>query len=200
MDITAFYKLSYGLFVLTAKDGEKDNGCITNTVMQISQEPLTLAITVNKDNYTNEMIQNTGKFNVSVLSESADFSLFEHFGFASGRDTDKFASFSDAKRAENGVLYITKNTNAYFSCKVLQSVDCYTHTVFIAEVTDTKVLSDENSMTYEYYHKNVKPQPQKTENTAWVCKICGYRYEGEELPADFVCPWCKHPASDFEKV
>jgi len=200
MDNTAFFKLSYGLFVLIAKDGEKDNGCIINTVMQVSQNPDTFAISVNKENYTNDMIAKTGEFNISVLSESADFGIFKHFGFSSGRDTDKFADFPDAKRAENGILYITKNTNAFFTCKVIEKIDCYTHTVFIAEVTDAETLSDENSMTYDFYHKNVKPQPQKSEKSAWVCKICGYKYEGEELPADFVCPWCKHPASDFEKI
>ncbi len=200
MDNTALLKLCYGLFILTAKDGEKDNGCVTNTVMQITQNPITVAISVNKENYTNDMISQTGEFNISVLSESADFGIFEHFGFVSGRDKDKFADFRDIKRSDNGVLYITKNTNAYLSCKVIEKIDCHTHTVFIAEVTDAEKLSDENSMTYDYYHKNVKPQPEKSEKTAWVCKICGYKYDGEELPEDFICPWCKHPASDFEKV
>ena len=200
MDNTALFKLNYGLFVLTAKDGEKDNGCITNTVMQVSQDPVTFAISVNKENFTNSMIEKTGEFNISVISESAPFGLFEHFGFVSGKDTDKFADFKDFARAENGIVYITKNTNAYFTCKVIETVDCYTHTIYVAEVTDGQNISDENSMSYDYYHKNVKPKPQKSEKTTWVCKICGYKYEGEELPADFVCPWCKHPASDFEKV
>ena len=200
MDNTAFFKLNYGLFVLSAKEGEKDNGCITNTVMQISQEPNTFAISVNKENYTNTMIEKTGEFNVSVIDETAPFSLFEHFGFKSGKDTDKFADFNGFARTKNGIVYITKNTSAYFSCKVIEKIDCYTHTIFIAEVAEAEVISDKNSMSYDYYHKNVKPQPQKSEKTVWVCKICGYTYEGEELPADFVCPWCKHPASDFEKV
>ena len=202
MDTAAMYKLSYGLFVVTARDA-KDNGCITNTVMQVTTTPNRITLAVNKENYTHDMIAKTGAFNVSVLSEDATFDVFEHFGFASGRDTDKFADFADFARAENGLTYITKGTNAVISAKVYGTVDLGTHTLFLADVTDAMTLSDVPSATYAYYHAHIKPKkdaaPPKGK-TVWRCKICGYEYEGEELPADFVCPLCKHPREDFEKV
>ena len=198
------YKLSYGLFVLTAKD-EKDNGCITNTAIQVTSEPNRISLAVNKSNYTHDMIIKTGIFTVSIISEDADFELFKHFGFQSGRDVDKFEGFADCKRLENGTLAITKGVNGYICGKVINTVDLGTHTLFIADVTDMEVLSDTPSATYTYYQSNIKPKPQAASaeekgKTVWRCKICGYEYEGEELPADFVCPVCKHPASDFEKV
>ena len=204
MDNKTMYKLSYVLFVLTAKD-EKDNGCITNTAIQVTSEPNRISLAVNKSNYTHDMIIKTGIFTVSIISEDADFELFKHFGFQSGRDVDKFEGFADCKRLENGTLAITKGVNGYICGKVINTVDLGTHTLFIADVTDMKVLSDTPSATYTYYQSNIKPKPQAASaeekgKTVWRCKICGYEYEGEELPADFVCPVCKHPASDFEKV
>ena len=205
MDMKAMYKLSYGLFVLTAKRGEKDNGCITNTAIQVTSEPNRISIAVNKANYTHDMVLETGKFNVSIISEKADFDLFKHFGFQSGRDVDKFADFTDCARAENGIFYITKGTNAVISAEVEQSIDLGSLTLFIAKVTDLMVLDAASSATYEYYQNNIKPKPQAvgttpTGQTIWRCRICGYEYVGEELPEDFICPLCKHPASDFEKV
>ena len=205
MDMKAMYKLSYGLFVLTAKRGDKDNGCITNTAIQVTSEPNRISIAVNKANYTHDMVLETGKFNVSIISEKADFDLFKHFGFQSGRDVDKFADFADCARAAIGIFYITKGTNAVISAEVEQCIDLGSHTLFIAKVTDLMVLDSASSATYEYYQNNIKPKPQAvgttpTGQTIWRCRICGYEYVGEELPEDFICPLCKHPASDFEKV
>ncbi|MBP3873600.1 MAG: flavin reductase [Lachnospiraceae bacterium] len=202
MDTNAMFKLSYGLFVLTARDGDKDNGCIINTASQVTSEPNRITIAVNKNNYTHDMIRRTGTFNVSVLSQDVTFDTFRHFGFQSGRDTDKFADFRDAERSANGLLYVTKGANALISGRVIEEKEFETHTLFIAEVTECRVLSDEPSVTYAYYFEHIKPKPQPAaeKQTGWVCKICGYVYEGEELPADFICPLCKHPASDFEKM
>ena len=205
MDRKAMYKLSYGLFILTAKEAEKDNGCIINTAIQAASEPNQLSICVNKANYTHDMIQRTGKFTVSVLSQKAQFELFKHFGFQSGRDTNKFETFEKCARGTNGIYYITEGTNAYISVTVTKTEDLGSHTMFIGEITDMEVLSNVPSVTYDYYQNNIKPKPQevgKTEDgqTIWRCRICGYEYVGEELPDDFICPLCKHPASDFEKV
>ncbi|HIX66716.1 MAG TPA: flavin reductase [Candidatus Anaerostipes excrementavium] len=196
----AMFKLTYGLFVLSAKEGEKDNGCIVNTVQQVTDTPNRIAVTVNKSNYTHDMILKTGRFNVSILSEDASFEIFQHFGFQSGRDVDKFADWNNYKRAENQITYITKGTNGYLCGKVIDTMDLGTHTFFLAEVEDGDILNDTESVTYSYYHKNIKPQPKETKKTGWRCKICGYVYEGEELPPDFICPLCKHGASDFEKI
>ena len=204
MDPKAMFKLSYGLFVLTAREGEKDNGCITNTAIQVTSEPNRISIAVNKANYTHGMVLRTGKFNVSILSQEASFDTFKHFGFQSGRDVDKFAGFSACKRAENGIYIITEGTNAYISAEVEQTVDLGTHTLFIAKVTDLDVLSSVSSATYEYYQNNIKPKPAapaaSAGKTVWRCTVCGYIYDGDPIPADFICPLCKHPASDFEKV
>ena len=204
MDNKALFNLSYGLFVVTAREGEKDNGCIINTVTQATSSPVQITIAVNKQNYTHDMILRTGSFNVSILSEKADVALFKHFGFQSGRETDKCSDEAPVKfrRSENGLVYLTENANAYLSAKVKSSVDLGSHTLFIAEVTDAEVLNEEESVTYAYYHKNIKPKPEKTseEKKGWICTICGYIYEGEVLPEDFVCPICKHPASDFKKL
>lgn len=205
MNPTAMFKLSYGLFVLTAHEGEKDNGCIINTATQVTSQPNRIAIAVNKDNYTHDMVKNTSKFTVSIISQSATFDLFKHFGFQSGRDVNKFENYTDCRKASNGTMIITSGTNAYISAEVISTTDLGTHTLFIADVTDADVLSDTPSATYEYYHQSIKPKPQpvgKTEEgkTIWRCTICGYEYVGEELPEDFICPLCKHPASDFEKV
>ena len=193
------FKLSYGLFVLSAREGEKDNGCIINTVMQITDTPLQIAVGINKDNYTYEMIEKTGMFNVSVLTEEVPFSVFEDFGFKSGKTEDKFSAFDGKERSENGIYYLTKHTNAFISAKVVKTLDCGTHMMLIAEVTEAKTLSDAPSVTYDYYFKNIKPQPQ-AKKKGYVCKICGYVYEGDSLPDDFICPLCKHPASDFEPL
>ena len=205
MDAKSVYKISYGLYVLTASEGDKDNGCIINTLIQLTSSPMQIAVTVNKANLTHDMIKNTGKFNVSVIDTSADFGLFRHFGFQSGREVQKFGTPESYKftphYSDNGLLYVKSGTNAFMSGKVVREIDLGTHTMFIAEMTDGAVLSDNPSMTYEYYHSNVKPKPAQGEKKkGWVCKICGYIYEGEELPADFVCPICKHGAVDFEKI
>lgn len=205
MDEKAMYKLSYGLFVLTAKDEEKDNGCIINTAIQASSMPNQLSICVNKANLTHDMIVKTGKFTVSVISQDAGFDLFKRFGFQSGKDVDKFKNFEKCKRGENSIYYITEGTNAYISVNVSKTEDLGSHTMFIGEITDMEVLSETPSVTYDYYLKNIKPQPENVGTTTdgktiWRCTICGYEYVGEELPEDFVCPLCKHPASDFEKI
>ena len=202
VDNSAVFKLSYGLYVLTAKENGKDNGCIINTAGLITDNPKRIQIAVNKANYTHDMILRTGVFNVSVLNVDAPFATFQQFGFCSGRDTDKFAEVSYAGRTENGLRYIPENCNAVLSGKVVESYDWGTHTLFIAEVTEAHVLNDVPSMTYQYYFDHVKPKPAPSseKKSGWVCKICGYVYEGEELPADFICPLCKHGAEDFERV
>jgi flavin reductase (DIM6/NTAB) family NADH-FMN oxidoreductase RutF len=196
------YNLTYGLFILTARDGEKDNGCIVNTVCQVTTEPNRITVCVNKNNYTHDMIMKTGVFNVSVLSQDAQFAQFKQFGFQSGRDVDKFAGYEYVDRSENGVLYVTENTNALISGKVIETRDYGTHTLFVADVTEAKVMSAAPSVTYDYYFANIKPKPSKLEEKkkGHVCKICGYVYEGDPLPADFICPLCKHGAEDFEPL
>ncbi|WP_243158135.1 flavin reductase [Aminipila terrae] len=200
MDNNALFKIGYGLYVLTAKEGDKDNGCIVNTVMQVTSSPLVIALGVNKQNYTHDMIMRTKEFNVSVLDVNSQFSIFQNFGFQSGKDTDKFADFKAAERAQNDILYITENSNAYISGKVLEAIDFGTHTLFKAEVTDAKCFSNAETLTYSYYQQHVKPAPKPVEKSGWRCKICGYVYEGDPLPEDFICPICKHGAADFEKI
>lgn len=201
----AMYKLTYGLFVLVAKNGEKQNGCIVNTVSMITDNPKRITVFVNQSNYTEKLIKATGEFTVSILTEKTPFTVFEKFGFVSGRDVDKFAG-DHYPQAENGLYYIPEYSNAVLSAKVIDAHDYGTHTLFVAEVTEAKKLSDEPSVTYAYYQQNIKPKPQiKTEQTDkklhhWVCKVCGYVYEGESMPDDFVCPWCKHPKEDFEQI
>lgn len=196
----AINKIGYGLYVLTVNNENKDNGCIINTVMQVTSTPCMISICVNKMNYTNELIKKTGKFNVSVLSENSKFDIFKNFGYQSGKSTDKFETFKDYKRANNGILYITQNTNAYICANVKQEIDLSTHTMFIAEITESGVLSDVPTVTYDYYQNNIKPRPQETKKSGWRCKICGYIYEGETLPDDYICPLCKHGVVDFEKI
>lgn len=197
MDNTAFFKLSYGLFVVTAHEGDKDNGCITNTVVQQTTTPNRISVTINKNNLTHDMILRTGVFNVSVLSEGSSFDTFKHWGFQSGKDVDKTVGIT-FYRLENGVIYIVEGVNAVLSAKVEQAIDLGTHTLFIAEVTDAFSTDETPSATYAYYHKRIKPAPQQPKKRGWVCIICGYIYEGETLPDDFICPICKHPASDFK--
>ena len=200
IDPAAFFKLSYGLFVLTAKEGDRDNGCIINTVTQITDSPKRIAIAVNKANYTHDMILHTGVFNVSVLTESVPFKVFQHYGFQSGRHVNKVTG--SESRSSNGLLYLSEHTNAYLSAKVIKTDDYGTHTLFVAEVTEAKTLSTEPSVTYSYYFEHIKPKPQpmQEKKRGWVCKICGYFYEGDEMPQDFICPLCKHGPEDFERV
>lgn len=203
MDKKAMYKLSYGLFVLTSAFSGKDSGCIINTGIQVTSEPNRVSIAVNKANFTGELVEKNGKFNLSILSEAAAFETFRHFGFQSGRDVDKFAAYPDCRRSANGLYYVTAGTNAYISATVEQTVDLGSHTLFIAAVDDMEVLSKDPSATYAYYQSHIKPKPAQKSSagkTAWRCTVCGYIYEGEALPADFTCPLCKHPASDFEKI
>ncbi|MCR5599624.1 MAG: flavin reductase [Ruminococcus sp.] len=205
MDKNAIYKISYGLFVVTANCDGRDNGCITNTLAQVTSSPNRVTLTVAKSNLTHDMIMATGRFTASVIGTDADFELFRHFGFQSGREVNKFAEFTECKRAENGTLIITKGTNAYISGMVFHTIDLGTHTLFIADVTEMEMLSDTPSATYEFYQKNIKPKPQAVGTasdgqTIWRCVICGYEYVGEELPEGFECPICKHGAADFEKV
>ena len=200
----ALFALSYGLFVLTARQGERDNGCIINTIMQVTDIPKQMVIAVNKDSLTHDMVLATGRFTLSILSEEGDFSLFQRFGFQSGRKADKFADFPEVERGENGILTVTRGTCAWLSGRVVSTQDLGSHTLFLAEIEDGDFLSQAPAMTYAYYHAHVKPRPQaaapKEGKKQWVCTVCGYIYEGEELPADFICPICKHPASDFEPV
>ena len=198
MDNNALFKLSYGLFVLTAQENGKDNGCIINTAMQVTDVPARILVAVNKSNLTHDMVMRTGVFNLSVLSQDAVFWIFQHYGFQSGRDVDKFENIP-ATRTQNGLRYVDGCSNAVISGKVISAQDCGTHTVFIAEVTDARVLNNTPSVTYQYYFDHIKPKPQPTESGKWVCNICSYVYEGEELPPDYVCPWCNHGPEAFEK-
>ena len=205
MDNKVMYSLSYGLFVLSARRGDKDNGCITNTAIQVTTDPNRIVCAINKSNYTHDMVQETGRFTLSILSEEADFELFKRFGFQSGRDVDKFAGFeSHVKRDGDGLPYVTRGANAWLSCKVVSATDLGTHTLFLADVLDGGVISSVPSATYSYYQAHIKPKPgasaAPSEKKRWVCKVCGYVYEGDELPADYICPLCKHPASDFEPL
>lgn len=192
-------KITYGMYLLSAKD-EKDNACITNTLTQISSEPTCVSISVNKANYTTEMIKKTGKFTVSILTKDTPFSIFERFGYQSGRDVDKFADFQDVNREENGILSLTKYTNAVINAKVVKTEDMGSHVLFIAEVESSRKISDDESVSYEYYSKNIKPAPKSDKKKGFVCKICNFVYEGETLPADYICPICKHGAIDFEPL
>ncbi|MBE5759119.1 MAG: rubrerythrin [Clostridiales bacterium] len=192
-------KISYGLYILSAREGEKDNACVINTLVQVTETPKRIAVTVNKQNYTHDMILRTGKFNVSILSEKAPFSVFQDFGFRSGRDCDKFENASFIKRAENGIYYLTKDSNAYISGEVIDQKDCGTHTMFIADAVGGEILTEDASITYAYYHKYTKPKPAATTAKAkWVCAVCGYEYEGDELPEGYTCPLCYH--TEFERV
>ncbi len=201
----AMYKIPYGLFMLTTTDGERQNGCIVNTVSMITENPKRIVVFVNKANYSEELLKKNKIFNVSVLSESVPFEIFKQFGFQSGRDVDKFEGGRYAT-SENGLYYLPEYANAFMSAKVVDAYDYGTHTLFVAEVTEAKKLSDEPSATYDYYQSHIKPktqedkQEEKRGKDKWVCKVCGYVYEGDELPEDFICPWCKHPAEDFERV
>ncbi len=199
MDNKALYKLTYGLFLLTANENGKDNGCIINTAIQVANDPTRISITVLKGNKTHDMIANTGIFNISSITTDAYFELFQHFGMQSGRDVDKFAGWVYIDRSANGLYYMTKAANMYMSAKVTQTVDLGSHTMFIAEVTDAKVLSQDESCTYAYYQSDIKPKPVAAKKNSWTCSVCGYVYEGDEIPDDFECPLCHHGKEDFVK-
>ncbi len=198
MNSKAMYKLTYGLFVITARRDGRDNGCIINTAGQVTSSPNRISVTVNKKNLTHDFIRDSGEFNISILSEKAQFETFKHWGMQSGRDTDKMVSV-EIERAANGIAYITGGANAFLSAKVVQSVDLGSHTLFIADVTDGAVLSEDESVTYSFYQKNIKPKSNENaeKKKGFICTVCGYIYEGDVLPDDFICPVCKHPASDF---
>ena len=204
MDQQVMYQLSYGLFVLTSAFEGRESGCIINTAGQVTSEPNRISITVNKSNFTHDLVTESRQFNLSILSESASFDTFKHFGFQSGREVDKFAGYGACQCSANGLYYITAGTNGFLSATVERALDLGTHTLFIAGVDDMELIADVPSATYAYYQSHIKPKPQKTEaatgKTVWRCRVCGYIYEGENLPEDFICPLCKHPASDFEKV
>ncbi len=199
VDPTALFKIGYGLYVVTSNDGKRDNGFICNTVTQLTDQPFRIAVNINKRNYSCQTIAKTGVLNVCTLSQDAPFSVFQQFGFQSGKDVDKFATFNNTHRSSNGLLFMTKYANGYISAKVISTVDLGTHTMFICDVTESAVLSERETMTYNYYQSNVKPKPE-TDKKGFVCNICGYIYEGDELPEDFICPLCKHGASDFSPL
>ena len=199
------FNIQYGLFVITTCDAGKDNGCISNTVAQVAAQPNRISVALNKGNFTTELIQRSRKFTASILSEAADFELFKHFGFQSGRTVDKFDGFKDCRRVANSTLAIMRGTNAFISADVEQAIDLGTHMLFVGLVTEMEVLADVPSATYNYYQQHIKPKPQPVGQTSegktiWRCSVCGYEYVGEELPDDFTCPICKHPATDFVKV
>ena len=198
-DMTALFKIGYGLYVVTSNDGTKDNGLIVNTVTQLTDNPYRVAVNINKANYSHHVIKQTGVLNVNCLSVEAPFSVFETFGFQSGRTVDKFAG-SEVYRSDNGLVFLGKYINAFMSLKVDQYVDLDTHGMFICSVTEARVMSDKDTMTYTYYQKNVKPKPQTEGKKGYVCKVCGFIYEGDTLPDDYICPLCKHGVADFEPI
>ena len=198
-DMTALFRIGYGLYVVTSNDGKKDNGLIVNTVTQLTDSPFRVAVNINKTNYSHHVIKQTGVMNVNCLSVEAPFSVFEQFGFQSGRSVDKFAG-QKVNRSDNGLIFLDKYINAFMSLKVEQYVDLGTHGMFICSVTEARVMNDLDTMTYTYYQKNVKPKPETEGKKGFVCKVCGYIYEGDELPEDYICPLCKHGAVDFEPI
>ena len=198
-DLTALFNIGYGLYVITSNDGKKDNGLVVNTVTQVTNTPNRIAVTINKDNYSHHIIKQSGIMNINCLTVEAPFKVFEAFGFVSGRTVDKFADCTPL-RSENGLAVLPRYINSFMSLKVEQYIDLDTHGMFICSVTEARVLSDKETMTYTYYHNNVKPKPNTDGKKGYVCKICGYVYEGEELPEDFICPLCKHGVADFEPI
>ncbi|MBQ8332438.1 MAG: flavin reductase [Clostridia bacterium] len=198
-DLTALFNIGYGLYVITSNDGKKDNGLIVNTVTQVTNSPNRIAVTINKENYSHHIIKQTGIMNINCLTVDAPFKAFESFGFRSGRNVDKFKD-CDPLRSDNGLVVLPRYINSFMSLKVEQYIDLETHGMFICSVTEARVLSDRETMTYSYYHENVKPKPETEGKKGYVCKICGYVYEGDTLPEDFVCPLCKHGAADFEEI
>jgi flavin reductase (DIM6/NTAB) family NADH-FMN oxidoreductase RutF/menaquinone-dependent protoporphyrinogen IX oxidase len=198
-DLSALFNIGYGLYVVTSNDGNKDNGLIVNTVTQVTSSPNRVAVAISKDNYSHHVIKQTGKMNINCLTTDAPFKVFESFGFRSGRNVNKFEG-CEPLRADNGLVFLPRYINSFMSLKVEDYVDLDTHGLFICSVTEARVLSDKETMTYSYYLENVKPKPETEGKKGYVCKICGYVYEGEELPNDIVCPLCKHGYADFERI
>ena len=198
-DLTALFNIGYGLYVVTSNDGKKDNGLIVNTVTQVTNTPNRLAVTINKSNYSHHIIKQTGIMNINCLTTEAPFSVFESFGFVSGRNVDKFADCTPL-RSDNGLVFLPRYINSFMSLKVEQYVDLDTHGMFICSITEARVINDKETMTYTYYQNNVKPKPQTDGKKGWVCTVCGYVHDEEVLPDDFICPLCKHGASDFERI
>ena len=199
-DMKSLFSIGYGLYVVTCNDGKKDNGLIVNTVVQLTDNPVRVMVSINKDNYSHHVIQQTGIMNVNCLNIEAPFKVFEQFGFCSGRNSDKFKDEKEILRSDNGLIFLPRYINAFFSLKVVDYKDLGSHGMFICEVSEARVINNVETMTYTYYQNNVKPKVQSQGRKGWVCKICGYVYEGETLPADFVCPLCKHGAIDFEPL
>lgn len=200
VDTKALFKIGYGLYVVTCNDGIKDNGLIVNSVSQVSDNPNRIAVNINKGNYSCDVIMRTARLNVCTLSEECTFDIFKRFGFQSGRDASKFDGFEDCDRSANGLPFLTRYANGFLSLQVYATVDMGTHMLFLCDVTESEVLSNVNTMTYSYYQEHVKPKRPQTEKKGWICDVCGYVYEGDVLPADYVCPICKHGASDFSKI
>ncbi len=198
-NLKALFNIGYGLYVVTSNDGKKDNGFICNTVTQVTNTPNRIAVTINKQNYSHHIIKQSGIMNVNCLSQDAPFSIFERFGFVSGRNVDKFEGM-ETMRADNGLVFLSRHINSFMSLKVEQYIDLDTHGMFICSVTESRVISSNETMTYTYYQNNVKPKPETEGKRGYVCKVCGYIYEGDKLPDDFICPLCKHSAADFEKI
>ncbi|MBR2942574.1 MAG: flavin reductase [Clostridia bacterium] len=200
MNKKALYNITYGLYLLSVRADGRDNGCIINTAAQVANDPTRVAISVIQKNLTHDMLKATGVFNLSAISSDAPFEVFKHYGMQSGRGVDKFAGVKDVARSENGLYYLTHYANAYLSCRVVESMDLGSHTLFIAEVTDGEVLSDEAACTYSYYQSDIKPKPAPAAKKGWVCSVCGYVHEGEDLPDDFICPLCKHGKEDMKPL
>ncbi len=197
MDQRALWKLTYGLYLLTARQDGRDNGCIINTAVQVAENPVRVSVAVIRGGLTHDMIRATGRFTVTALTVDAPFPLFQHFGMQSGRTADKFAGRSDVARGENGLLYLTDNACGHIGCTVIQQVDLGTHTLFIGEVTEGSVLSDRPACTYAYYQSDIKRKPAPLQKKGWICSVCGFVYEGDEVPEDFICPLCRHGRKDF---
>lgn len=198
-DLSALFKIGYGLYVVTSNDGKKDNGLIVNTVTQLTNTPNRVAVAINKDNYSHHVIKQTGVMNINCLSVKAPFKVFQNFGFQSGRTADKFANCSPM-RSDNGLVFLPKYINSFMSLKVEQYLDFDTHGLFVCSITEARVMNEDDTMTYTYYQNHVKPRPDTEGKTGWVCVVCGYIYEGDDLPDDFVCPLCKHGVADFERI
>ena len=198
-DLSALFNIGYGLYVVTSNDGKKDNGLIVNTVTQVTNTPNRIAVTINKENYSHHVIKQTGKMNINCLTVDTPFSVFEKFGFVSGRNVDKFAE-CEPLRSDNGLVFLPRYINSFMSLTVEQYVDLDTHGMFICSITEARVISDKETITYTYYQNHTKPKPQTEGKKGYVCKICGYVYEGDVLPEDFICPLCKHGAADFEEI
>ena len=200
MDPKALFSITYGLYLLSVRSYGQDNASIINTVVQVSLNPLHIAVSMTKGSKTHDMLMESGRFNVSVLTKDAPFALFQRFGMQSGRDVNKFIGFEDVVRADNGILRLSRYANAFLSAKLVRTVDLGSHTLFIAELEDAQEVAAGEPCTYSYYQSDIKPKPQKAKKTTWVCKVCGHVHEGEELPDDYICPLCKHGKDDFEKV